>query len=85
MIAISLYYYYEKVFILMKIWMVGKNLMKHHYLKKKITDADDTHAKRICKDFAIENSGEYHDLYVQSDTLLLADVFDNFRDICINI
>ena len=29
-------YEYKKVFILMKIWLIGKNLMKHHYLKKKI-------------------------------------------------
>ena len=32
--AISLFFYYEKVFILMSIWMIGSNLMKHHYLKK---------------------------------------------------
>ena len=36
-----------------------------------ITDADYVHAKRVCKDFEITNLGEYHDLYVQSDTLLL--------------
>ena len=29
--------------------------------------------------------GEYHDLYVQSDTKLLADVFENFKDKCIEI
>ena len=29
--------------------------------------------------------GKYHDLYVQTDTLLLADVFEKFRDICIEI
>ena len=34
-----------------------------------------THAIRVCKDFEIKDLGEYHDLYVQSDTLLLADVF----------
>ena len=47
-----------------------------------ITDADYTHAKRVCKDFEIKNLGEYHDLYVQSDTLLLADVFENL-EICV--
>ena len=36
-----------------------------------ITDADYVHTKRVCKDFEIINLGEYHDLYVQSDTLLL--------------
>ena len=35
------------------------------------------------KVFKLENLGSYHDLYVQSDTLLLADVFNNFRDLCI--
>ena len=29
--------------------------------------------------------GEYHDLYVQSDTLLLPDVFENFRNMCLNM
>ena len=35
------------------------------------------------KGFKLENLGDYHDLYVQSDTLLSADVFENFRDMCI--
>ena len=50
-----------------------------------ITDADYARAKRVCKDFEIKNLGEYHDLYVQSNTLLLADVFENFINTCINI
>ena len=33
----------------------------------------------------MNNLGEYHDLYVRSDTLLLVDVFENFRNMCINI
>ena len=41
--------------------------------KDDITDVGYVHAKRVCKDFEITNL-EYHDLYVQSDTLLLADV-----------
>ena len=43
-----------------------------------ITDADYALAKRVCKDFEIKNLGEYHNLYVQSNTLLSADVFENF-------
>ena len=39
----------------------------------------------VCKDFEIKNSGEYHDLYVQSNTLLLTDVFENFRNMCLKI
>ena len=39
--------------------------------------------KNVFKGFKLENLGDYHDLYVQSDTLLLADVFENFRDMCI--
>ena len=35
------------------------------------------------KVFKLENLGDYHDLYVQSDKLLLADVFNNFRDMCL--
>ena len=50
-----------------------------------ITDADCAHAKSVCTDFEIKNLGEYHDLYVQSDALLLADVFGNFRNMCLKI
>ena len=50
-----------------------------------ITDEDYNHAQKIRDVFKIRNLGEYYDLYVQSDTLLLADVFENFRDNCIDI
>ena len=48
-----------------------------------ITDVDYRHAKRVFKNFKDKNLGNSHDLYVQSDTLLLADVFENFRNKCI--
>ena len=48
-----------------------------------ISDIDYRHASNVFKVFKLENLGSYHDLYVQSDTLLLADVFNNFRDMCI--
>ena len=50
-----------------------------------VTDADYMHEKRVCKDFEIKHLGEYHDLYLKSDTLLLADVFENFRKMCLKI
>ena len=49
------------------------------------TDADYMHGKRVCKDFEIKNLGEYHDLYLKSDTLLLTNVFKNFRKMCLKI
>ena len=48
-----------------------------------ISDIDYRHANNVFKIFKLENLGDYHDLYVQSDTLLLADVFNNFRDMCL--
>ena len=50
-----------------------------------ITDSDYNHAKRFCKDFEIKNLAEYCDLYLKSDTLLLAAVFENFRKKCLEI
>ena len=52
---------------------------------ESISDADYQHAQKAWKVFEIKNRGEYHDLYVQSDTLLLADVFENFRNMCLEI
>ena len=50
-----------------------------------ITDVDHRHAKRVFKNLSNKNLGDYHDFYVQIDTLLLADVFENFRNICIKV
>ena len=53
--------------------------------KEDIANDDYAHARKVYDTFNIKNLGEYHDLYVQSDTALLADVFENFRDKCLNI
>ena len=45
----------------------------------------DRHGNNVFKEIKLKNLGEYHDLYVQSDTLLLADVFENFRNMCIKV
>ena len=50
-----------------------------------ITDFDYRHAKRVFKSLNDKNLGDYHDLYVQSNTLLLADVFENFKNMCIKV
>ena len=51
-----------------------------HLNMEDITDADYGHAN-----FQIKNLGEYHDFHVQGDTLLLANVFENFRNMCFKI
>ena len=49
------------------------------------TDVDHRHRKGVFKNLSNKNLGDYHDLYVQSDTLLLADVFENLRNMCIKV
>ena len=53
----------------------------------KLNDADITednyqHAQKVWENFEMKTMREYHDLYLESDVLLLADVFENFRDVC---
>ena len=52
---------------------------------ENIDDIDYRHGNNLFKRFKLKTLGEYHDLYVQSDTLLLADVFENFRSTCLKV
>ena len=47
---------------------------------KEMTDKGYIHAQKVFEEFSIKNIGEYHSLCIQSDTLLLAEVFENFRN-----
>ena len=49
-----------------------------------ITDSDYMHPRRVCKDFEIRNLGEYYNLYLKSDVLVLADVW-KFYKMCLKI
>ena len=51
---------------------------------ENIDNIDYRHGNNVFKIFKLKNLGEYHDLYVQSDTLLLA-VFKNFRNMCLKV
>ena len=48
-----------------------------------VSDADHAHVKKVWGVFEIENWSDYHHLYYQSDTLLLADIFESFRNMCL--
>ena len=48
-----------------------------------INDENYAHAQKVWETFEMKNLEDYHNLYNQVDVLLLADVFENFRNICI--
>ena len=63
----------------------NKRAFYNNLYLEDITDEDYLHAQKVFEEFKLKNRGEYHDLYVQSNTLLLADVSENFRKKCLQI
>ena len=50
---------------------------------ENMTDEDYSYAQKVWTTFQLQTMGEYHNLYLKSDILLLADVFENFRKTCL--
>ncbi|XP_061193783.1 uncharacterized protein LOC133202021 [Saccostrea echinata] len=50
-----------------------------------LSEADFYHAQSVWKTFEMSDLGDYHDLYMETDIILLADVFENFRNLCLRI
>ena len=69
----------------MKHYYQIKNIFHKKLNKEGISDEDNAHGQKVWKVFEIKDRGESNYLYVQSNTLLLVDVFENFRDKCIEI
>ena len=65
--------------------LLGKEAFYSSLNMEYIIDVDHRYAKRVVKYFNNKSVGDYDDLCVQRDTLLLADVFENFRSKCIEI
>ena len=66
-------------------WLPDKYFFYSELYLKDTTDKDYAHDQKVFEEFNLKNLDDYHDLYVLSDTLLLSDVFENFRDKCIEI
>ena len=60
-----------------------KNEFYNNLNLQYILEEDYTYEKRIYRDFDIKNLGEYHALFLRSNVLLLADVSENFRKMCL--
>ena len=49
----------------------------------EVREEDYEHACRVWKEFGLKDLGEYHDLYLKTDVILLANVFEEFRKVCL--
>ena len=61
----------------------SKDAFYSRFNNEGISDQDYTRGQNVWKTFKMESMRDYHELYNQADVLLLADIFENFRDVCI--
>ena len=88
MILINLFCYYEYMDSQEKFDETSLSPKEDFYSElnlEGVSDEDYAHGQKVWEVFEINNFVEYHDQYVQSDTLLVVDVFGKFRDKCIEI
>ena len=77
----------------MNTWMIGRSLKRNcfppteaFYSKLNlsgISECDYDNAQRVWREFGMDNMGDYHDLYLKTDVLLLSNVFKTFRTTCL--
>ena len=77
------YDYVSSIDILKETKLPSKDLFYSKLYDEHISDEDYQHAIKVWKSFSCKTLKDYHDLYLKSDFLLLADVFENFRKNCL--
>ena len=77
------YEYMDRLSKLVEKQLPPINRFYSHLTEEGISEDDYEHAKTVWKEFEIGSMRGYHDLYLESDVLLLADVFENFRNVCL--
>ncbi|XP_072028310.1 uncharacterized protein [Amphiura filiformis] len=67
---------------LQETYLPSKEAFYSRLNEENISDEDYEHAQKVWEGFEMKTFREYHDLYLESDVLLLADVFESFREVC---
>ena len=68
-----------------EISLLDKEAFNSEFNLEDLTDENYTHYQKVFNELELKSLADYHDLYVHCDTLLLPDVFENFRNKCIKI